>query len=93
MYEHRHRVRNHLHTHVGRAEATRIPAPLIDRWYGRNETYAGLYVVPAPAIAKNVDEVLNKTIGAVRELLRRRACCTRRALAVHGERIHGGRAR
>jgi hypothetical protein len=48
VYKHRHRAHARLHIHLGRAEATRIPAPLIDRWSGRNETYAGLYASRAP---------------------------------------------
>lgn len=68
VYEHRHRAGDRLHTRFGREEATRIPAPLIDRWSGRNETYAGLYVSRAPVFALDVDRVLDETIGALRQL-------------------------
>lgn len=68
VYDHQHRAQEHLRADVGRAEVTRIGAPLIDRWYGRNETYAGLYVFPAPLLAQHVDQVLDKTIGAFRQL-------------------------
>lgn len=87
VYEHRDRAQNHLHAHVGRAEATRIPAPLIDRWYGRNETYAGLYVFPAPVFAEDVDQVLDKTIGALRQLSDAVRVARGEQFAVYRERI------
>ncbi len=68
-YDHRHRDDDdeRLLTSHGKREETRISEPLIDIW-DRDEAYAGLYVYPAPAVARSLEPVVDATIDALRRL-------------------------
>jgi hypothetical protein len=57
-----------LEARAARAERTRVPAPFIDQWTGKNETYIGLYVALAPHLTRDRSAVLDQVVGALRRL-------------------------
>lgn len=69
VYTHDHRTEaSFLEARAARAERTRIPAPFIDQWSGKNETYIGLYVARAPHLARDTSTTLDQVVGALRRL-------------------------
>lgn len=66
-YDHRDDDDERLLTKHGKREETRITEPLLDVW-DRDEAYAGLYIYPAPTVARSMEPVIDAAVDALRRL-------------------------